>query len=97
MIDPQFAVWLVALPLMDQIYVVIKRSSQKTNIFKPDRSHLHYTLADKGMAKGKVLMTLLSMASGLVIIGSVLDRTLGQASVLILLGLTAAVIAFVRR
>jgi len=49
------------------------------------------------MAKGKVLMTLLSMASGLVIIGSVLDRTLGQASVLILLGFTAAVIAFVRR
>jgi undecaprenyl-phosphate alpha-N-acetylglucosaminyl 1-phosphatetransferase len=97
MIDPQFAVWLVALPLMDQIYVVIKRSSQKTNIFKPDRSHLHYTLADKGMAKSKVLMTLLSMAGGLVIIGSVIDLTLGQASVLILLGFTAAVIAFVRR
>ena len=97
MIEPQLAVWLVALPLIDQIYVVIKRSSQKLNIFKPDRSHLHYTLADKGMAKLNVLLTLLATAVGLALIGTLLSQIWEQASVLILLGFTAGIIAFIWR
>ena len=50
-LPPVLAIWCVTLPVFDIISVVVRRIINKSNPFKPDRSHIHHLLLNLGLSK----------------------------------------------
>jgi len=55
-IKPVTALYLVALPIYDTIFVMVKRIMRKISPFKPDNSHLHHLFLAKGFSQSKTLL-----------------------------------------
>lgn len=49
-IRPMTAVWILALPVLDTVYVVIHRVRAGTGIFTPGRDHIHHRLQERGLS-----------------------------------------------
>lgn len=49
------ALLILALPVLDVVFVVLTRLFRGQNIFKADRSHLHFRLRDKGLSQNQVV------------------------------------------
>jgi len=48
------ALLVLALPIIDLVWVIGERIRQKKSIFKPDRNHLHYKLLELGWSQSKI-------------------------------------------
>ena len=57
-IKPISAVWLIALPLIDDSTIFIIRLNKGKAIFSGDRNHIHHFLLDKGLSNWQVLLVL---------------------------------------
>lgn len=53
---------VLSLPILDAIFVILRRLRLKKSIFKGDRLHLHHFLFDRGWSKYKILTLYLSAA-----------------------------------
>jgi len=54
--SPVTALWIIAIPLMDMLAIVIRRSRNGKAPFEPDRNHLHHLFMDRGMSDRKALI-----------------------------------------
>ena len=52
------ALWFVAIPLMDTVYLFISRPLTGKSPFEPGTDHLHHLMAMHGMPKAKVVLLL---------------------------------------
>ncbi len=52
------ALWFLAIPLMDTVYLFIARPLSGKSPFEPGTDHLHHWLARHGVGKGKVVLLL---------------------------------------
>ncbi|MBI28664.1 MAG: Undecaprenyl-phosphate alpha-N-acetylglucosaminyl 1-phosphate transferase [Alphaproteobacteria bacterium MarineAlpha5_Bin11] len=68
-LHPVLTIWCVTIPVFDMITVTIRRLSNKSNPFKPDRNHIHHILLDKGFSSKNVLFIIVIFACSLNIIG----------------------------
>jgi len=82
------ALWFLAIPLMDTVYLFIARPLSGKSPFEPGTDHLHHLLARHGVAKGKVVLLLYGVGLLLGGIGLVVYAmpTLEKSSVYIFLG-----------
>src|SRR6056300_596525 len=82
------ALWFLAIPLMDTVYLFIARPLSGKSPFEPGTDHLHHLLARHGVAKGKVVLLLYGVGLLLGGIGLVVYSmpTLEKSSVYIFLG-----------
>ncbi len=48
---PMTAVWILALPVIDTVYVVIHRAREGIGIFTPGRDHIHHRLLQLGFSE----------------------------------------------
>jgi UDP-GlcNAc:undecaprenyl-phosphate GlcNAc-1-phosphate transferase len=82
------ALWFLAIPLMDTVYLFIARPLSGKSPFEPGTDHLHHLLARHGVAKANVVLLL--YGAGLILggIGLVVYAipTLEKSSVYIFLG-----------
>ena len=69
--QPMNVLWCVALPVIDTIAVVIKRLISGRSPLRPDRSHLHHVLMDKGLTARQTLLVMLALALLVVFVGSI--------------------------
>jgi UDP-GlcNAc:undecaprenyl-phosphate GlcNAc-1-phosphate transferase len=67
------ALIILAIPILDAIYTMIRRVSHKKSPFRPDRSHLHHLLLDGGWGKRKIALFYWSVSAILGLITLLLD------------------------
>lgn len=77
---------VLALPIIDSLFVLLKRILQRRSLFSPDREHLHHLLQKSGWSDQKIVMVyaLLTLLIGIVALST---QSLGK--------FTASLIVFV--
>lgn len=61
LIDPTTALFLVALPLFDMVWVTLKRLMNRNSPFRGDRSHIHHILLALNLSHLSVVLVLVSV------------------------------------
>lgn len=61
--NPVTALWVIAIPLMDMAFVILKRLAKKKSPFSADRTHIHHVLLNYGYTPKQILsrVTILSV------------------------------------
>ncbi|MEM9531224.1 MAG: undecaprenyl-phosphate alpha-N-acetylglucosaminyl 1-phosphate transferase [Pseudomonadota bacterium] len=62
LIDPVTALWLLAVPLMDTVYVMIERPRRGKSPFSAGQDHLHHLFLRAGLARARTVVTLWLLA-----------------------------------
>ncbi len=68
-IAPATALWIIALPLLDTVYVMSRRMLHGRSPFRADRGHLHHLILASGLRSGSAVRVLLLLAAVLAAIG----------------------------
>jgi len=59
---PVYALWFLAIPLLDTVNLLVKRPLQGRSPFTPGNDHLHHMLLSRGFSVGQTVLVILSMA-----------------------------------
>lgn len=68
-LPPAAALWLVAIPLMDTLYCMLRRLANGHSPFAPDRRHLHHLLLAVGFSVRRAVTLLSGVAAALAAVG----------------------------
>ena len=68
-INPVTALWIIAIPLMDMAYTMIRRIRKKQSPFKADREHIHHVCERLGLSKIQTLILICFISSILACVG----------------------------
>lgn len=71
---PITAVWIMALPVIDTVYVVIHRLRAGVGIFTPGRDHIHHRLQQLGMSYNTTVWLLWGCSALFAMLGLITDR-----------------------
>ena len=71
--SPVTALWIYAVPLIDTIFVMIRRISHGKSPFTPDRKHLHHFFIDSGRTDREALLIILTFSVMMAFIGIVME------------------------
>jgi UDP-GlcNAc:undecaprenyl-phosphate GlcNAc-1-phosphate transferase len=74
-IAPVTALWLAALPLMDTVFVMIKRRRAGLPMTQADREHLHHAFLHSGRTQNTTLVVMVAVAIVLAAAGLVMQVT----------------------
>jgi UDP-GlcNAc:undecaprenyl-phosphate GlcNAc-1-phosphate transferase len=66
---PISALWIVAVPVMDTLYLMLRRTFRRGNPFAPDRRHIHHTLLIMGLREGSTVSVVLALSALLGAVG----------------------------
>jgi UDP-GlcNAc:undecaprenyl-phosphate GlcNAc-1-phosphate transferase len=59
------ALLVLAVPILDTFYVIVRRLLQRRPPFAPDRGHLHHRLVDVGMTHPQAVLAIYAVTAGL--------------------------------
>ena len=68
-LTPITAVWILAVPLMDTVYTMLRRMLKGRSPFSADREHLHHILLRAGYTVSRAVILILSVSLLLGLIG----------------------------
>jgi len=68
---PVTALYLVALPVYDTIFVMLKRMLAGGSPFKPDKTHLHHLFLSYGLSQTKALYAMINVQLFFIVLGIV--------------------------
>jgi len=71
-VNPEMAIWLVAMPIYDTLSVIIRRIKEKKSIFTPGNDHLHHLLLKRTNYQ-RTMIVFLSCIIFLLIVGIILS------------------------
>jgi UDP-GlcNAc:undecaprenyl-phosphate/decaprenyl-phosphate GlcNAc-1-phosphate transferase len=71
--NPVTALWLIAIPLMDMVCIMVRRTRKGISPFKPDREHLHHICLRVGLSSHQALIMICSVAALLAAAGIALE------------------------
>lgn len=74
LILPVTALWLVAVPLMDMLATMLRRTRRGHRLMESDRSHLHHTLMDMGFSSRQTLALLVAYGGACSLLGLALEN-----------------------
>ena len=60
---PISAVWILGVPIMDTVYIMLRRLVRGNSPFHGDRRHIHHTLVYMGLSESQTLAVLLSTSA----------------------------------
>ena len=66
---PVTALWLLAIPLIDTVSMMLRRSISGRSPFAADREHFHHILVDAGFTVSRTLLVIIGFATALTGIG----------------------------
>jgi UDP-GlcNAc:undecaprenyl-phosphate/decaprenyl-phosphate GlcNAc-1-phosphate transferase len=98
-VTPVLAPFLIAVPVIDCLTLVLRRIAARRSPFSADRDHLHHVLADAGLSPTAIvlLVTLASLAIGLVAALCLLQHVPQPLFIVAFLTLTALYVGVSRR
>jgi len=70
-LSPMTAVWILGVPLADTVVLLVRRTLQGRNPFKPDREHLHHLLLARGLSHRAVSAIVVGVSALMAIAGIV--------------------------
>lgn len=73
-IKPVTALYLIALPLFDMVFIALRRASRKQSPFTADRTHIHHLMQDAGFSPRAALFILLVLSSSFNALGLIMHR-----------------------
>ena len=56
------AVWILGVPIMDTVFIMLRRMVRGMNPFSPDRRHIHHTLSYIGLSEAQTAWLLLAVS-----------------------------------
>lgn len=56
-------VWILGVPILDTVYVMLRRLARGNSPFQADRRHIHHTLVYMGFTQGQTLAILLGVSA----------------------------------
>ena len=71
--SPVTALWIFAVPLIDTIFVMIRRVSHGRSPFTPDREHLHHFFLRSGRTDRETLLIVVIFSAMMAVIGIVME------------------------
>ena len=71
--SPVTALWIYAVPLIDTIFVMIRRLSHGKSPFTPDREHLHHFFIRSGRTDRETLLIIVTFSAMMAFIGIVME------------------------
>ena len=71
--SPVTALWIYAVPLIDTIFVMIRRVSHGKSPFTPDREHLHHFFIRSGRTDKEALLIIFTFSAMMALIGIVME------------------------
>jgi len=72
MINPVTALFLVAMPLFDMVFVTLKRAQLGRSPFHADRSHIHHLLMNAGASQFSTVVTIVAANLAVACLGLIL-------------------------
>ncbi|MBC7960744.1 MAG: undecaprenyl/decaprenyl-phosphate alpha-N-acetylglucosaminyl 1-phosphate transferase [Vallitaleaceae bacterium] len=83
------AVVILALPIFDTAFTILRRLINRQPVMKADRGHLHHRLVDKGYSHRRAVLTLYGISGGFGIAGILfaMNDTKFASSVIVFMGL----------
>lgn len=72
---PVFALYLIALPLMDMVAIMFRRIRKGQSPFHPDRNHIHHIFMRAGFSAKQALFFLVLLSLSMVLLGVVMEIT----------------------
>jgi len=72
--SPVTGLWFIAVPLIDMLAIVIRRSVNGKAPFHPDRNHLHHLFMDRGMSDRKALLVIGALSIAFAAIGILSEK-----------------------
>lgn len=73
---------VLALPIVDTFFVLVKRILQKRSLFQPDREHLHHLLQKKGWSDKQIVLTYAALTLGIGVL-ALTTQALGKFTAII--------------
>ena len=89
-LSPVAVLWICALPVIDTLSLIVRRTASGLSPMAGDRRHLHHLLLQAGLTVGQTVIALICIAAALGAIG-VAGWSLGVSDSVLLLGLLAPV------
>ena len=71
--SPVTALWIYAVPLIDTIFLMIRRVSHGKSPFTPDREHLHHFFIRSGRSDRESLLIIVTFSAMMAFIGIVME------------------------
>lgn len=72
-VSPMSVLWVVAMPIYELLWTIIRRVSRGQSPFRPDREHLHHLLLDSGMSVRATFIVYVAISVALASVGIVID------------------------
>jgi UDP-GlcNAc:undecaprenyl-phosphate GlcNAc-1-phosphate transferase len=72
-VSPMSVLWLVAMPIFELLWTMIRRVGRGQSPFRPDREHLHHLLLDSGISVRATFVIYVCVAVLLAFIGVLVD------------------------
>jgi len=69
-------VFILAIPIFDTVFVVIKRALRGSKIHEADKSHVHHRLLERGLSQGQTIWIIYLITASLSAAGLILFRYL---------------------
>ncbi len=74
---------VLALPIVDTFFVLVKRILQKRSLFQPDKEHLHHLLQKKGWSNKQIVFAYTALTMGIGVL-ALTTQSLGKFTALLL-------------
>jgi UDP-GlcNAc:undecaprenyl-phosphate/decaprenyl-phosphate GlcNAc-1-phosphate transferase len=67
------ALLVLAVPIIDAFWIIVRRISQRRSPFAPDRGHLHHRLLDVGLSHRQTVLLIYAICAGLGVLSLLLS------------------------
>lgn len=81
---PVFALYIVALPLMDMVAIMYRRARKGQSPFHPDRNHMHHIFMRAGFSPKQALLFLVLIAFIILLVGVGMELSKAPESIMFL-------------
>ncbi|PCK33644.1 undecaprenyl-phosphate alpha-N-acetylglucosaminyl 1-phosphate transferase [Pseudoalteromonas piscicida] len=70
---PVFALYIVALPLMDMVAIMYRRAKKGKSPFHPDRNHIHHIFMRAGCSSKQALLSIILISQVILVAGLLME------------------------
>ena len=67
------AMLVLAVPIIDAFWIIVRRMARKRSPFVPDRGHIHHRLLDVGLSQTQTVLLIYALCLGLAVLSFVLS------------------------
>lgn len=91
------AMLVLAVPIIDAFWIIVRRIARKRSPFVPDRGHIHHRLLDVGLSQKQTVLLIYGLCIGLAVLSFVLSGGAQHVAFVLFLVIAGLVLAALSR